>query len=38
MDVGEAAIDAVAADGQLGVIKTQKMQEGGVNVVHLGWV
>ncbi len=38
MDIGEAAVDAVAAIGEFGVVDAEQVKEGGVDVVHFGWV
>ena len=38
MHVGEAAVDAVVADGELRVVDAQQVQDGGVDVVDLGGV
>lgn len=35
VDVGEAAVDSVMTEGELGVVNPQQMQEGGVDVVDL---
>ncbi len=37
MDVGEAAIDAVVAVGEAGVVDAEEVQDGGVEVVTVGF-
>ena len=36
MHVGQAAVDAVVAEGQLGVVDAQQVQDRGVQVVAAG--
>ena len=36
VDVGQAAVDAVVAEGELGVIDAQQVKDGGVEVVAIG--
>ena len=38
VDVGQAAVDAVVADGQPGVVDAEQVQDRGVDVVDLGRV
>src|SRR5579883_3023826 len=38
VDVGQAAVDAVVAEGQSGVVDPQQVQRGGVEVVAVGRV
>ena len=38
MDIGEAAVDTIVTNGELRVIDSEEVEEGGMNVVHLGGV
>jgi len=38
MHIGQPAVDAVVADGELGVVDSQEVQDGGVDIVDLGRV
>ena len=38
MDVGEATIDAVVTERELGVVDAEQVQDRGVDVVHRGRV
>jgi hypothetical protein len=36
MHIGQPAVDAVVADGELGVADSQEVQDGGVDIVDFG--
>ena len=38
MDIGQAAVDSIVPEGELGVIDAELVKERGVDVVHLGGV
>ena len=38
VNIGQAAIDAIVPNGQPGVVDAEEMQDGGVDVVNLGWM
>ena len=38
MDVGEAAVDATVAEGELGVVDAEEVEDGGVEIVAGGGV
>ena len=38
VDIGEAAVDTIVTNGELRVVDSEEVEEGGMNVVHLRWV
>src|SRR5439155_3011447 len=38
MHIGQTPVDAVVAEGELGVVHAQEVQDGGVDVMDGGWV